>query len=53
MEILNDWFDKRKQYKDLMKKAYKSGDKVMNEYSQKSTSTSKISNVQPEEEGTE
>ena len=32
VEILNDWFDKRKQYKDLMKKAYKSGDKAMGEY---------------------
>jgi DNA polymerase elongation subunit (family B) len=42
VEILNDWFDKRKQYKDLMKKAYKSGDKAMGEYYNRLQHTFKI-----------
>ena len=42
VEILNDWFDKRKQYKDLMKKAYKSGDKTMGEHYNRLQHTFKI-----------
>jgi len=42
VEILNDWFDKRKQYKDLMKKAYKSGDKAMGEHYNRLQHTFKI-----------
>lgn len=42
VEILNDWFDKRKQYKDLMKKAYKSGDIAMGEHYNRLQHTFKI-----------
>ena len=42
VEILNDWFNKRKQYKDLMKKAYKSGDKAMGEHYNRLQHTFKI-----------
>jgi len=42
VEILNDWFDKRKQYKDLMKKAYKSGDTAMGEHYNRLQHTFKI-----------
>jgi DNA polymerase elongation subunit (family B) len=42
VEILNDWFNKRKQYKDLMKKAFKSGDKVMGEHYNRLQHTFKI-----------
>jgi DNA polymerase elongation subunit (family B) len=31
-EVLTDWFNKRVEYKGLMKKAYKSGDKVKGEF---------------------
>jgi DNA polymerase elongation subunit (family B) len=31
-EILTDWFNKRVEYKNLMKKAYKSGDATMGEF---------------------
>ena len=31
-EILTDWFNKRVEYKNLMKKAYKAGDAVMGEF---------------------
>lgn len=31
-EILTDWFNKRVEYKNLMKKAYKSGDVAMGEF---------------------
>jgi DNA polymerase elongation subunit (family B) len=31
-EILTDWFNKRVEYKNLMKKAYKAGDTVMGEF---------------------
>jgi len=31
-EILTDWFNKRVEYKNLMKKAYKSGDIAMGEF---------------------
>jgi DNA polymerase elongation subunit (family B) len=31
-EILTDWFNKRVEYKNLMKKAYKEGDAVMGEF---------------------
>jgi DNA polymerase elongation subunit (family B) len=42
VEILNDWFNKRKQYKDLMKKAFKSGDKSMGEHYNRLQHTFKI-----------
>jgi DNA polymerase elongation subunit (family B) len=42
VEILNDWFNKRKQYKDLMKEAYKSGDKAMGEHYNRLQHTFKI-----------
>ena len=42
VEILNDWFNKRKQYKDLMKKAFKSGDKAMGEHYNRLQHTFKI-----------
>ena len=42
VEILNDWFNKRKQYKDLMKKAFKSGDKTMGEHYNRLQHTFKI-----------
>jgi len=42
VEILNDWFDKRKQYKDLMKKAYKSGDTTLGEHYNRLQHTFKI-----------
>jgi DNA polymerase elongation subunit (family B) len=42
VEILNNWFNKRKQYKDLMKEAYKSGDKAMGEYYNRLQHTFKI-----------
>jgi DNA polymerase elongation subunit (family B) len=32
VEILNDWFDKRKDFKNKMKQAYKSGDKELGEF---------------------
>lgn len=31
-EVLTDWFNKRVEYKDLMKKAYKSGDKELGDF---------------------
>jgi DNA polymerase elongation subunit (family B) len=31
-EILSDWFAKRQEYKDLMKKAYKSGNKELGDF---------------------
>jgi len=42
VEILNDWFDKRKQYKDLMKKAYKDGDIALGEHYNRLQHTFKI-----------
>ena len=42
VEILNDWFNKRKQYKDLMKKAYKTGDIAMGEHYNRLQHTFKI-----------
>ena len=42
VEILNDWFNKRKQYKDLMKKAYKIGDIAMGEHYNRLQHTFKI-----------
>ena len=42
VEILNDWFNKRKQYKDLMKKAYKTGDITMGEHYNRLQHTFKI-----------
>jgi DNA polymerase elongation subunit (family B) len=42
VEILNDWFGKRKQFKDLMKKAYKSGDKELGEFYNKRQHAMKI-----------
>jgi DNA polymerase elongation subunit (family B) len=41
-EILSDWFDKRVEYKNKMKKAYKSGDKVMGEFYNKRQHAYKI-----------
>lgn len=31
-DVLSDWFDKRTEYKGLMKKAYKSGDKSLGDF---------------------
>jgi DNA polymerase elongation subunit (family B) len=31
-KVLDDWFAKRKEYKDLMKQAYKAGDKELGEF---------------------
>ena len=43
VEILNDWFDKRKQYKDLMKDAYKvKKDPALGEYYNRLQHTFKI-----------
>jgi len=42
VEILNDWFDKRKQYKDLMKAAFKAGDTAKGEYYNRLQHTFKI-----------
>lgn len=42
VEILNDWFDKRKQYKDLMKEAKKAGDKPLSEHYNRLQHTFKI-----------
>ena len=42
VEILNDWFDKRKQYKDLMKTAFKAGDTAKGEYYNRLQHTFKI-----------
>jgi hypothetical protein len=42
VEILNDWFNKRKQYKDLMKQAYKAGDTAKGEHYNRLQHTFKI-----------
>ena len=42
VEILNDWFNKRKQYKDLMKSAFKSGDIAKGEHYNRLQHTFKI-----------
>lgn len=42
VDILNDWFNKRKYYKGLMKEAYKSGDKEKGEYYNRLQFTYKI-----------
>lgn len=42
VEILNDWFDQRKRYKDLMKQAYKDGDIAKGEYYNRLQHTFKI-----------
>ena len=42
VEILNDWFGKRKDFKDKMKKAYKSGDKELGEFYNKRQHAMKI-----------
>ena len=41
-KILNDWFAKRKEYKNLMKQAYKSGDKELGEFYNKRQHAMKI-----------
>ena len=42
VEILNDWFNKRKQYKDLMKTAFKTGDTAKGEHYNRLQHTFKI-----------
>jgi DNA polymerase elongation subunit (family B) len=42
VEILNDWFDKRKDFKNKMKQAYKSGDKELGEFYNKRQHAMKI-----------
>ena len=42
VEILNDWFNKRKQYKDLMKTAFKAGDITKGEHYNRLQHTFKI-----------
>jgi DNA polymerase elongation subunit (family B) len=42
VEILNDWFNKRKQYKDLMKTAFKAGDIAKGEHYNRLQHTFKI-----------
>lgn len=41
-EVLTDWFNKRSGYKDLMKKAYKSGDAIKGEFYNKRQHAYKI-----------
>jgi DNA polymerase elongation subunit (family B) len=41
-KILDDWFAKRKEYKNLMKQAYKSGDKELGEFYNKRQHAMKI-----------
>ena len=42
VEILNDWFGKRKDFKNKMKQAYKSGDKELGEFYNKRQHAMKI-----------
>jgi DNA polymerase elongation subunit (family B) len=42
VEILNDWFQKRKEFKDLMKKAYKEGNKELGDFYDKRQHAMKI-----------
>ena len=42
VEILNDWFNKRKQYKDIMKTAFKTGDTAKGEHYNRLQHTFKI-----------
>ena len=41
-KVLDDWFDKRKQYKSKMKEAYKAGDKELGEFYNKRQHAFKI-----------